>query len=148
MITTYLEAIDAMFGMVKATLDSESGAILGYVPDVRWQGVEESSPPELNKTWAHVYQMTVNTRQAGFNDAVDRLYATVGVLTIELFVARSEGRAMQRGRQLSEALRQALEGTRTGGVWYRNVTATEELQTDSYSVFRIMADYEYTEQGR
>lgn len=146
-IVTYQEAVDEMFGLVKTTLDAEALVILGHAPDVRWQGVEESDPPALDTTWVHVYQSTVNTRQAGLNNAVSRRYTTVGVLLVDIFVPRSLGQAMEHGRELTEGLRRAFEGTRTGGVWYRNVTATEGGQTDSFSVFRMTADYEYAEEG-
>lgn len=148
MIMTYETATDAMFGLFKSTWDAGAAAIVGYVPQVYYQGVEQGEIPDPSKYFVVVDRNTVQTQQAGLNNAVARRYETTGVLTIDIFAPRSADQPRSDGMDLADMVRRAIEGSRALGVWFTNVTASEAGQTDSFAMYRVTADFEYTEQGR
>ena len=140
-------ARDAIYSLFQATWNAHAASIVGYSPEVRYQGIEHLDTPDPTKVWAHVGHSIVNTKQAGFSAAIARRYTTDGVLTVDIYAPRSASTAVAMAQQLANKLKLAFSGSRSEGVWYRNVTAAPAGNTDTYVVYRVMADFQYTEQG-
>jgi hypothetical protein len=146
-IMTWSTARDAIFGVVNDTWNANDTSIFGGTRKLRFQDVEERETQDQEESWGYCYMQVLNTRQAGLRNDQTRRYRTVGVVTVEVYASRHAGRAATKARLMADKIRRALEGTRSGGVWYRNVTASPAGQTAGFVVSRVMADFEYTEEG-
>lgn len=147
MTTTYTEAVDQIFALFKTALNSNASAVVGYVPEIRWQGVEKPGTPDPSKYWCRVSQITVDEDQATLSDDNGkRRYTSYGLVFVQLFCPKSDVEAMAKGRSLAMIARNAFRGKTTSGrVWFRNARI-KELDPDSDSIrFNIVSDYEYDE---
>lgn len=147
MTATYTQAIDDMFALFNAAWQN-SNAIVGSVPEVRWQGVEERDVPPANAYWCRVSTQNVIDRQATLKSGVDsgqqRRYTSQGLLFVQLFCPMSDARAMEKGRQLAELARAAFRGVESpNGVWFRNARINELAPADNAYRFNIVVEYEY-----
>lgn len=162
MTLTYDAAVDEMFGLFKAAWDSGSAAIVGYVPEVRWPGVELKNPdgsikkPESDKYWARVSQQGVDEEQTSLSACVASnenggvlpasRFTAIGLLFVQLFCPKTEAEAMEFGRELAKLSRAAYRGKKTaGGVWFRNVRIIEVESEELWHRFNVVAEYEYDE---
>ena len=85
-MTTYTEAVDQIFGIFNSDWEAGSASIVGYVPEIRWPGVEEPTKPDLTKYWARVSQQTVDDTQTGLrNGSCGQRYTASGLVFIQIF---------------------------------------------------------------
>lgn len=147
MTTTYVEAVDQMFALFKVAVDSNSTAVVGYVPEIRWQGVKENSNPDPSKYWFRASQQTVDEDQSTIaNENGVKRYTAIGFVTVQLFCPKSDVASQEKGRKLSVVARNAFRGKKTAGqVWFRNVRIVELPNEENFRRFNIQADYEYDE---
>lgn len=146
-LMTYATARDAIYGVFYNVWNTDSASVFGYKPDVRYMGVEQKTKPDVTKAWIHVERFIENTRQSGFRRSQRRRFTTIGTLVIDIYVPRSASQAMDKAENFGDQIRRAYERERSDGVWYRNVTASPGAQTDTFVLVRVMADFEYTEEG-
>lgn len=151
MTTTYAEAKDAMFGLF-ASAWTAATAVVGYAPEVRWQGVEESAAPDMSKYWARVSKQTVVERQASLSNDVGipgkKRYTTSGLIFAQVFAPRGDSRAQERGEALAVIARNAFRGHTAGdAVWFRNARINELPPEELALRFNVVAEYEYDELG-
>lgn len=147
MTTTYVEAIDQMFSLFNSAWNAETTAIVGYVPEVRWPGVEEPGTPDASKYWARVSQQTVIEEQTTIGDSNGkRRYTASGLIFVQIFCPKSEAAAMENGRNLAVIARNSFRGKTTSGkVWFRNARINELAPEESAYRFNVVAEYEYDE---
>lgn len=146
MTTTYPNAIDEMFAALRLPWNAQTTAIVGYVPEIRWPGVEEPDKPELKKFWARVSTQTVLERQATFRNGTDKRYTTDGLLFVQLFCPMSDKQAMDKGRRLAVVARNAFRGVETSSsIWFRNARINELSPDGKAYRFNIVTEYEYDE---
>lgn len=146
MTTTYPAALDEMFALFRDAWNTGATAIVGYVPEVRWPGVEEPDKPETKKYWARVSTQTVLERQATFRNGDDKRYTTDGLLFVQIFCPMSDARAMERGRNLAVLARNAFRGEETSSsVWFRNARINELSPDGKAYRFNVVTEYEYDE---
>jgi len=147
MTTTYVEAIDQIFSLFNSAWVANSSAIAGYVPEVRWPGVEETGTPDASKFWARVSQQTVLEEQATLSDNNGkRRYTADGLIFVQLFCPKSDVEAMDKGRKLAVIARNSFRGKTTSGkVWFRNARINELAPEESAYRFNVVAEYEYDE---
>lgn len=148
MSITYDQAVDEMFALFLAKWQAEATGIVGYIPEVRWQGVEEQDPAELTKFWCRIMQTTVHESQRTFrNGEFGKTFTNYGFITIQLFCPKTESQAMTLGRKLAIIARDAFRGKTTlGGVVFTNARILELPSEERYVKFNIIADYEFVEQ--
>jgi len=146
MALTYDEAIDQIFSIFRTAWNAKSAAIVGYIPEVRWPGVEEPDTPNTDKFWVRVSQQTVKEGQSTLrNDGCTR-YTTDGLLFIQLFCPKSDSKSMEKGRKLAMLARDAYRGNSTDGkVWFRDARIKELPPEKDWYRFNIIAEYEYDE---
>jgi len=146
-MTNYNEAIDQMFSLFYAAWLAQTTAIIGYVPEVRWPGVEEPGTPDASKFWLRVSQQTVIEEQTTLADSNGkRRYTASGLMFVQLFCPKSEAAAMENGRKLAVVARNAFRGKVTSGkVWFRKVRINELAPEESAYRFNVVAEYEYDE---
>ena len=151
MPTTYTAAVDTMFALFKAAWDAETTAIVGYVPEVRWQNVPEKTKPDPDKFWARVSQQPVTSRQSSLSNCVgspqQRRYESSGVLFVQLFFPKSDDEAADKGRRLAVLARAAYRGKTVGGIEFKNVRINELSPQESWFRANVVAEYEFDELG-
>lgn len=152
MTTTYADAIDAMFAKFRTAWIAATAAIVAYVPEVRWPGVENPALPSTDVYWARVSQQTVIERQTTLSNDVGepgkKRYTTSGLIFVQIFCPKSDSRAMERGRALAVVARNAFRGhTASGVVWFRNAHVNELPPEELALRFNVVAEYEYDELG-
>ncbi len=149
MTFTYSTAIDEIFARFNGVWQGAS-ALVGYVPEVRWQGVEKAATPDKDKYWCRVSTQNVLDQQTTLQTAVaptsGRRYTSTGLVFVQLFCPMSDSRSTERGRLLAELARSAYRGVATaGGVWFRNARINELPPDEGFYRFNIIADYEFDE---
>lgn len=136
MSITFQGALDLMFAQVKAAIDANANAILGYAPDVRYPGVPKSDGPDIAKLWLRVSAQIVTDGDAALAGALGkRIYEAQGILAIQLFAPRNVASARDaQALSLAEAIRSTFRvGASSGEVWFTEAKITELPETvDSY----------------
>ena len=162
MTLTYDAAVDEMFGQFRAAWIAGSAAIVGYVPEVRWPGVEPKNPdgslkkPESDKYWARVSQQGVDDEQTSLSACVESneigatlpasRFTAIGLLFVQLFCPKTDPQGVELGRKLASLSQRAYRGKKTsGGVWFRNVRIIEVEDEELWHRFNVVAEYEYDE---
>jgi len=145
-MTDYEQAIDDIFGMFVPVWNAESAAVVGYVPEIRYQGVEEKEELPTGKYWCRLSQMSEDEGQATLRNGDCQRYTTDGLLFVQLFCPKKDAEAMTLGRRLSVIARSAYRGKKSpNGVWFRNVRIKELAPESKWIKFNIIAEYEYDE---
>jgi len=150
MTATYLEAVDAMFGLFNTGWQANAGAVVSPVPEIRWQGVEERALPDKSKFWCRVSSQIVTEMQSTLGDYVgastQRRYTTSGLLFVQLFCPYSDAQAFDKGRRLAQVARNIFRGkTTSNGVWFRRAKITELPPEPDWYRFNIVTEFEYDE---
>lgn len=153
MTTTYSAAVDSMFGLINTAWIDKSADIVGYgsVPNLYWQGNEPAEKPAKDKFWGRVSAQNVGERQTTLKTGIasneNRRYTSTGLLFIQIFCPMSDVQAMEKGRLLSEMVRNCFRGKEAGSVWFRNSRINELPPADDMYRFNIVVDYEYDSLG-
>lgn len=152
MSATYPQAIDAIFALFNAAWSAGAPAIVGTVPQIRWQGTEGTSKPPVDGFWCMVSAQTVfeeqSTLKTGLAPSENRRYTATGLLVVQLFCPMSDAEAMDKGRRLAVVARNAFRGKETNnGVWFRNARINEIPPEENAYRFNIVVEYEYDDIG-
>lgn len=129
-----------------------SPAIVGSVPEIRWQGVQERDIPEPSKFWCRVSRQTVTEEQATLSTCEGRpgqkKYTASGLVFVQIFCPKSNQQAFELGQKLAKVARNAFRGKSTpGGIWFRNVRINELSPEELYERLNVVAEFEYDELG-
>lgn len=152
MTLAYSEAADEMLALFKAAWEAGSGAIAGYIPEVRWPGVEKTAKPDSSKFWVRVSLQGIKEGQATLSNCVGlnfkKRYEAKGLIFVQLFCPKSLETAVNKGRFLATVARNAFRGkTTAGGVIFRHARFSELPQEELFHRFNIVAEYEFDEIG-
>lgn len=162
MTANYEKAIDEIFSLFLLAWNANSASIVGYVPEIRWQGVRpaEGLPekPEGDKYWVRVSTQTVIEEQTSLSACVEKdengatlpasRYTASGLVFIQLFCPKSDARSMEIGRKLAMIAKKAYRGKKTeSGVWFLNVRINPLDDEQLWNRFNVIAETEYDEIG-
>lgn len=146
---TYIEAVDELFGIFNDMWeDPAEGAepIVGYVPEVRWPGVEEPDKPNKSKFWTRVSQQTLTDEQSAFCGEGSCNFTNEGLLMVELFCPKSTNTGVTKGRELSIIIRNAYRCKNTSsGLWFRSQKITELDPEAHFYRFMVTVEYQFDE---
>lgn len=137
-----------MFLVVNTIWEARAAVIVGYVPDIRFQGVEEAALPGADKFWARCSTNNVTTRQVGHRmveDGVsDVVYRTNGFITLQIFAPMKGADSYAKGELLSEIGQVMFMARETAGsVWFRNPRIRELDNDGTWYRWNVLADYEF-----
>lgn len=136
MSINYSAVIDEMFTTVKSIVDGSSD-LIGYVPEVRWQGVPKSTKPPVDKFWLRASKMIVTEQQASLSSVDDtRMWEAIGLMYVQCFCPRNLASSIDNGRLFAERMRNAFrQQSLSGEIWYRNQKVVELPETaESYPI--------------
>ena len=151
---TYEEAIDAMFKTFADAWNADASAIVGYLPDVRYEGVPDDEDDDKrhakqSKYWARLTVRNAVERQATLgtpHGPGTHEYESFGTVSVQLFLPKKDGRALVVGRRLGMLARNAFRGVASGDeVWYTDATLRERNPEDRWYRIDVTATYRFTE---
>lgn len=156
MTVRYDEARDEMFALFKAAWDANATALVGYIPEVRWQGREIATPnagkPDNSKFWARVSIQSVLEQQATLSNCVvepgKKKYESSGLIFVQLFGPKSRATAYDDLQKLAIVARDAYRSKVTPGqVWFRNVRINTLQPEELFYRLNVVGEYEFDEIG-
>jgi len=147
MPTTFDAARDEILGAFRTRWEADAAAIVGFVPDVFYDGVPRTSAPSPDKPWADVTIRHTSGAQATLaQDTGKRRFEKTGIVTVGVFAPLGQNRGLEDGEKLAMVAKKAFEGKATaGGVWFRNVRISEVGQDGPWFAFQILAEMRYDE---
>ena len=152
MSLTYDQAVDEMFALFRTAWNANTAAIVGTVPEVRWQGVESKVVPIVDGYWCRISTQNLGEKQTTFKSAIaqdtNRRYTSKGLLFVQIFCPMSDSDSMSKGRQLGEVAKKAFRGKATpAAVWFRNARVNDLPPEDDMYRFNMVVEYEYDDIG-
>jgi len=147
-MTTYSAAIDSMYGTFKTAWDSGASPIIGYVPDVEYDEPDAEDRAPLDRAFARlsVRNATEGLLAFGGDANNERLYATSGVLIVQVFVPKKDNGGVTKGRALAVLVRDAYRAiAASDDVWFKNATIFEQTPDSRWRQFNINVEYDFTE---
>lgn len=151
MSLSYSAARKQMFALVDQCWKAKAEAVYGYLPEIRWQGVEEGKLPGADKFWMRVGTETVSTRQSGHQlpegpEGSPVVYDTYGFITLQMFAPMKGKDAWAKGELLSELGQRMFMASETGGgVWFRNPRIRELNNDGTWYRWNVIADYQFSQ---
>lgn len=148
MSTTYTGAKDAMLTLVNNA--NENQTITPYIPEIRFQGVEQDTKPESDKYWLRVEINTLVSEQKTLSSCVTapgkRMYIEAGLIVLELYFPKVITGSWPIGQKWAEVLRGAFRGVKTAnGVWFRNAVIKELDSQVEFLRINVIAEFNYSE---
>ncbi len=149
MTATFDQAKDQIFKLFYDAWKANTTAIVGYVPEVRWVGVEKPERPDASKYWVRVSKQVVGEEQTTLSDGVTKRFTAYGIVFVQLFCPKSEAKETKHGEKLAVVARNAFRGKTTPGkVVFRNARINDGLAPEEqYYRFNIVAEFEYDDLG-
>ena len=141
---------DEVNALFLATWNAGSAAIAGYVPEIRWQGVQYRDLPDGSKFWVRLSKQTVFEEQATLSTCEgvpgQRKYTASGLVFVQIFCPKSNTQAFELGQKLAKLARNAFRGkSLPGKVWFRNTRINNVGDEDQMIRLNVIADYYYNE---
>lgn len=143
-----------MFALVKTCWDAGTPAIVGSIPEIRYEGLEESALPGASKFWMRASTTDVSTRQKGFRnpDGAGRsepVYEVYGFITLQIFAPMKGPQVWSKGELLSEVGQRMFMASETGGgVWFRNPRIQKLSNDGTWYRWNVLADYQFSQLKR
>lgn len=128
-----------------------SSEIVGYIPEMRFQGVETNDPPGVPTFWARLSVVSLIDQQATLSTcstvAYTRRYRDNGRVVVQLFGPRNGDNASEKLKQLAMLVQNRLRGTKTeSGIWFRNSRIDANLANESlFQRVNVICEYERDE---
>lgn len=148
----YPDAIDELYAKFVAAWNAQSAAVVGYVPQIFFQGVQPETPPDSSKYWCRVSHDIVIESQTSLSTCEgapgQRRYTAQGLLFVQLFGPKEDAQAFEFLQKLAIIGRNAYRGKTTPGhIWFRNVRVKPLPDEELYKRFNVIAEFEYDEIG-
>ena len=146
------DVTDEINALFFASWKAGSSAIVGYIPEIRWQGIQYRDIPDGSKFWCRFSKQTVSEPQATLSNCVtspgNKRYNNYGLVFIQIFCPKSNAKSFELGKQLAVLARNAFRGKSTdSSIWFRNVRIKELNPEELYERFNVVAEYEFDEIG-
>lgn len=150
MTTTYNVAYQAILSAFNTAWQSQTTAICGYIPEVRWPFVEEPDSPPTNKHWVRIRIETVDERQATLRGedkdfGYGKRYESNGLVIVQLFFSKAT-LITSHARLLTEVARKSfIQQVADGSVWFRNASKREVDPEEDWFRTNVTAQWQYDE---
>lgn len=147
---TYDEAKNESYSVFFEALKSSSPSIIGYVPKVYWDEIEEPANPEKDKYHVRTSFEEIVCPQVAFFQCEDsnskRTYGSEGILTLIVNAPSSPANAKRNSELLGAAIRAAFRKPRPNSdLWFRNAKIGSSYKRDHFLRTPVIVEYYYTE---
>lgn len=150
---TYLEARDETFEVFHDALTSLAVGIIGYVPEVRWDGIEYPSKPDIKKYYVKTYFEEIESSQRAFTQCVSgspsgKLFASTGMAMFSVHGPSFESNSKRKSEELGQALRKVFRLPRPNSdLWFRNAKLANPYLMDNFFRSDLYIEFYFTEVG-
>lgn len=147
----YPDGVDEMREFVYSDWMLKAPDVVGYLPEMRFQGVEENDPPGVPTFWARMSSFSITDQQATLSTcsvtAYTRRYRDNGRIVIQLFGPRTGDGVYSKLLKLAKVLQARLSGTKTAhNIWFRNARIDSDVRPEPlYNRVNVVCDYERDE---
>lgn len=141
-------ARDVIFALLADSWTSAAlTPICGYVPEMRWQGVEEPTTMPVDQIWGRASLQFVNEYQATLRNGDDdtRRFRHEGLVFVQVFAPRGLGDSFIVGRNVADHAKKCFRGKSTEGIWLRNAKATELEPDTAHYRWNVVVEFEFDE---
>lgn len=150
-MTTYIQSTDDIFTSFNLHWTEVSQPVVGYVPEIRWFGLEPIELPDKSAYFVRASIRTIDEVQAalGVNyDNSGRMYRNRGIFLIQIHCPISDKTSAVKGRSIANAIKNRFRSLLTQNGVLFTAARIEELpyETDWYR-FNIIAEYNYEDIG-
>lgn len=150
MTTTHAQARNEIFKVISNALNDGVNPIIGYIPNVYWQNVEQPIKPASDQHWGRASIQTVFAEQTSLSTCSGKLgqkrYTESGLVFFQWFAPMSRGESSQEMPLLAELVRNAFRGVSTENkVWFRNARINELPIEAQFYRCNVVAEFEYDE---
>ena len=148
-MTTYFEARDAIYGVVKSTVD-DAASYIGYIPEVEYPSITKIDNPPIDKIWLRANMTTVGEPQSTLSTCIgepfSNRYTSFGLVIIELYIPK-QGNIYELATQLATHLRDVYRKSgSSSGVIYRKARINDNISAEAnFKRINVIAEYEYDE---
>jgi hypothetical protein len=149
-LPTYPSAIDQINEQFMTAWQAGAIDIVGYVPEIRWDGNEKATPPDGQKFWVLHSVQNVKEMQASLSDNTglpgQKRYTSLGLVIIQFFMPKNVANAKSLGRTLAMIAKNAYRGKNTAnGIWFKNVRINDLPTFEDWYRLNVIAEYSYDE---
>lgn len=149
-MTGYVEGQEEIRDFVYSRWAEQAQAVTGltYLPEMRFQGVQENEPPSKPTYWGRLSVMSLTDRQATLSTesvvSYTRRYRDNGRVVVQLFGPLTGNGAQDKLLKLAELVQNRLRGTKTkSGIWFRNAKIDTNLSNEAlFQRVNVICDYE------
>lgn len=149
-LLTYPEAVDNMNARFLAAWNAETAAIVGYVPEIRWDGNEKKAPPPGGLYFVIHSVQNVKDGQSTLSNNVSRpgvkRFTSIGLVIMQLYMPKNVQDPKPNGRALAMIAKNAYRsGDNSSGIWFKNVRINDLPSFEDWYRLNVIAEYQYDE---
>jgi len=150
MTLTPQNARKELFQLVYGVWINKSAAIIGYIPEIRYQGLEKAGLPGADKYWMRASTNTVATQQRGHTvpqEGISKaVYDNFGFITLQVFAPMKSTDSYAKGELLAELGQCMFMASETSGsIWFRNPRIRELDNDGTWYRWNVIADYQFSQ---
>lgn len=150
MSLTPQQARKQLLAHVQNCWNAGAAAIVDYIPEIRFQGVEVPELPGADKYWMRCSTNTVATPQRGHRmpevGISKPVYDNIGFITLQLFAPMKSPESYAKGELLAELGQGMFMASETGGsIWFRNPRIRELDNDGTWYRWNVIADYQFSQ---
>lgn len=141
-----VQAGPEMNKMFEDVWKAQTPALVGYVPEIRWQGIEYETVPDLTKCYARSTIRHVPGGGHSLGGRGNTRWNRYGIVLLQVFVPLSLFNHLTFARGLGMIARDAFEGRSSpGGIWFRKCRLSEIGPTDGWFQVDVVNEFTYDE---
>jgi hypothetical protein len=142
----HTDGIDEIRELVYNAWAAGAASIVGYLPEMRFHGVESPELPDKTLYWARLSTTTLDDRQATLSTCIgapnQRKYEEKGLVYVQVFAPKNGDNSDRNLGLLSELVQASLRGKKTsGGIWFTGVRIIPLSAEESFSRRNVVAEY-------
>lgn len=139
MAVTSIQAVDEMYGAVKAALVVSFSTV-----ERRYDGKDSHTPPDVQSSWIYATVRHASGGQAALAGAGGvRRWNRAGTLIVQCFAPLNK-KGREVAMSIAVALRDHIQSLQTsGGVWFTNATFREVGVSDAWYQVNFSATFSY-----
>jgi hypothetical protein len=150
MSLTPQQARKELLALVNTCWQAKAGAIVGYVPEIRFQGVELPGLPGAEKFWMRCSTQGVAAPQRGHmmpEAGISKpVHDNIGFITLQIFAPMKSPDSWEKGELLAELGQGMFMASETGGsIWFRNPRIRELDNDGTWYRWNVIADYQFSQ---
>lgn len=147
---TYEESNAAIFSILLSGFKTQAAIIIGYDPTIYWPFQTRPQNAPVDKIWLRVSRKTVLETQAGpaSGETINgsrslRRFDVDAMLFVQLFVPTNTREADKLIPQISQLIKDSLQGKASADNWLHVGDTTIDEQTNEQNWFRVGVSSEF-----